>query len=142
MISKYDNDVPAGLVVDREPALPGLDVLSGTGGRALAPETAVSLPDRGEGNGEVVPRPTVYVANRLLVNAEASHRQVKGRNGEDVLLVQYLDEIARDFGWTLTEDDDYPPRQTRLGEKPVGLTRYTIEVRVDDRDRTADNSSD
>ncbi len=47
MILRKNDDVRAGLVVDREPTLPGPDALRGTGGRTLDPETAVSLPDRG-----------------------------------------------------------------------------------------------
>ena len=44
---------PQELVVEREPRLPVPDDLRGTGGRALDPETSVSLPDRGKGNGPV-----------------------------------------------------------------------------------------
>jgi hypothetical protein len=75
MILRKNDDVRPGLVVDREPTLPGPDALRGTGGRTLDPETAVSLPAR-DGNGEVVPRPTVYISHRLLVSAEASNRRV------------------------------------------------------------------
>lgn len=96
--------------LDRDPGPPHRDTIATVGGRILDPATALQVDG-------VVPRPTVYVGDRLIIS-----KAIDVDAATDV-----LQEIAERLGWRVELD----PEDARTVGLPFGVRTASIRIASD-----------